>query len=112
MKQRIWLGTAILLIIWSAGWADPTNYKITVLPNANQGNVICQFIANAGSEKGYTAPFLQEGVHYQIITPPVVYAGQSFWITVVVLESTGQTKDEYDGITTFSATERFFSSRL
>jgi len=71
---------------------------------AGTGDLICQFI-NDGPEKGYTAPFLQTGVHYAIILPPVVYSGQSFWITVIVLLQGGATKCDYNGTTSFSSTD-------
>ncbi|MEK7475010.1 MAG: hypothetical protein AAB152_05175 [Candidatus Coatesbacteria bacterium] len=83
----------------------PYNYKITVLPNAFQGNVVTQFIAETGSEKGYTAPFLQEGVHYEFIAPPVVFSGQTFWITVIVKDTSGTTKTDYCGTTSFTSTD-------
>jgi len=56
-------------------------------------------------EKGYTSPFLSSGVHYNIITPPVVYSGQIFWITVIVATGLGGTKTDYSGTTTFTSTD-------
>jgi uncharacterized repeat protein (TIGR01451 family) len=85
--------------------ATQTNYKIRVMPNGNEGNVVAQFIANDGSEKGYTAPFLQEGIHYEIIAPPVVYIGQLFWITIVVKDTSGFTKADYNGTSSFTSTD-------
>ena len=55
--------------------------------------------------KMYTGPFVSTGVHYDVIAPPIVYVGQSFWITVVVLESAGGTKTDYDGVTSFTSTD-------
>jgi len=81
------------------------NYRFTVLPGPNQGRAICMKIQDLVTQKGYTAPFLQMGVHYAIILPPVVYLGQSFWITVVVLETGGGTKTDYAGTTSFTSTD-------
>ncbi len=94
------------VIAFMALSSDATrNYRVDVLPNPAQGSVLCQMIACAPSEKGYTAPFLQQGVHYEIIAPPVVYVGQSFWITVIVKEVGGQTKLDYCGTTSFTSTD-------
>lgn len=57
------------------------------------------------TEKGYTSPFVQTGVHYLLVVPPVVYAGQSFWITVVVVNQTNTTETEYCGTTSFTSTD-------
>jgi uncharacterized repeat protein (TIGR01451 family) len=57
------------------------------------------------TEKGYTSPFLSTGTHYIIVTPPVVYAGQNFWITVVVVDQTNSSKTDYCGTTSFTATD-------
>ncbi len=84
--------------------AGKRNYKLTVT-NPTQGNVITQYIQATGSEKGYTAPFLQTGTHYRLIAPPVVFSGQSFWITVVVIETGGATKTDYNGTTSFTSTD-------
>ncbi len=56
-------------------------------------------------EKGYTAPFLSAGVHYTIIAPPVVFAGQNFWITIVVESGLGGTQTDYCGTTSFTSTD-------
>ncbi len=85
--------------------ANTRNYELTVLPNPAQGSVICQFIACTPSEKGYTAPFLLQGTHYDIIAPPVVFIGQSFWITIIVREVGGTTKLDYCGTTSFTSTD-------
>jgi uncharacterized repeat protein (TIGR01451 family) len=81
------------------------NFRVDVLPNPAQGGVLCQLIACAASEKGYTAPFLQQGTHYEFVAPPVVYVGQSFWITVVVKEVGGATKLDYCGTTSFTSSD-------
>jgi uncharacterized repeat protein (TIGR01451 family) len=57
------------------------------------------------SHKFFTAPFVQVGVHCSIITPPVVYVGQSFWLTVIVVENGGGTKLDYCGTTSFTSTD-------
>ena len=80
------------------------NIRITRLGSGTPGDVICQYI-NAGPEKGYTAPFLQTGVHYAIILPATVFSGQSFWMTVLVLQQGGATKTDYCGTTSFTSTD-------
>jgi len=78
------------------------NYRFNVLTGER---ATAQFIQCRITEKGYTAPFLQTGVHYLITAPPVVFLGQSFWITIVVLDSGGLTKDDYLGTTSFTSTD-------
>ncbi len=80
------------------------NWKIRVLAAGNPGEVIAQYICCNIAEKFYTAPFLQRGVYYEFIHPPVVYSGQSFWMTVVVMES-GATKIDYCGTSTFTSSD-------
>ena len=55
--------------------------------------------------KMYTGPFVSTGVHYDVIAPPIVFSGQSFWITVICLEAAGGTKTDYCGTTSFSSTD-------
>jgi uncharacterized repeat protein (TIGR01451 family) len=81
------------------------NWKITSVAAGNQGDLIAQYICSNVGEKFYTAPFLQRGVFYDIQGPPTVYAGQSFWITVVVVDSGGGTKEDYCGTTSFTSTD-------
>jgi uncharacterized repeat protein (TIGR01451 family) len=40
-----------------------------------------------------------------IIAPPVVYSGQSFWITLVVIQTAGGTAVDYCGTTSFTSTD-------
>jgi len=84
--------------------ARKRNIRVTRLNTGTPGDVICQYI-NAGPEKGYTAPFLQTGVHYAIIMPSVVFTGQNFWITVLVLQQGGTTKTDYCGTSSFTSTD-------
>jgi len=84
--------------------ARKRNYEATVL-NPAKGSVIALMNACMPREKGYTAPFLSSGVHYMIIAPPFAYAGQSFWITVIVATGLGGTKTDYCGTTSFTATD-------
>jgi len=81
------------------------NYILTLLGGAGAGKLITMFIQCVDTEKGYTAPFLQTGTHYTIIMPPVVFANQSFWITVIVLETGGVTKCDYTGTSSFTSTD-------
>ncbi len=85
--------------------ATTRNYKISVMPNPAQGNVVCQYIQCTASEKGWTAPFLQQGVHYEIIAPAMVFSGQTFWITIVVKDVGGTTKTDYTGTSSFTSTD-------
>jgi len=80
------------------------NFRFFQPAGSASGNMVAQYI-NAGPEKGYTAPFLQTGVHYSIILPPVVYVGQSFWMTVIVVDQGGGTKKDYCGTTSFTSTD-------
>jgi len=57
------------------------------------------------TERHYACPFLSTGTHYNILAPAVVFAGQSFWITVVVLDTGGGTKCDYTGTTSFTSTD-------
>jgi uncharacterized repeat protein (TIGR01451 family) len=81
------------------------NWKITSLATGNQGDLIAQYICSNVGEKFYTAPFLQKGVFYEITGPPTVYAGENFWITIVVIDSGGGTKQDYCGTTSFTSTD-------
>ncbi len=84
--------------------ARKRNYKFNVQPAGVTGDVVAQYL-QCGWERGYSAPFLVTGVHYAIILPPVAFSGQSFWITVVALDTGGGTKTNYTGITSFTATD-------
>ncbi|MEK7766957.1 MAG: hypothetical protein AAB368_12040, partial [bacterium] len=79
------------------------NWHVTT---AAANAMIGQYIQCNLSQKGYTAPFLVAGTHYQIITPPVVYLGQTFWITVVVTRVGGATETTYAGTSSFTSTDR------
>ncbi len=79
------------------------NYRMT-LTNPALGRVVAQYIQCRVTEKGYTAPFVQSGVHYIITAPPVVFTGLPFWLTVTVIEA-GVTKTDYCGTSSFTATD-------
>ena len=84
--------------------ARKKNHKFTVLAGPNFGDVLAQYFF-CGWERSYTAPFLVTGVHYVIVAPLTAYAGQSFWITVIVMDSTGTTKNDYVGTTSFTSSD-------
>jgi uncharacterized repeat protein (TIGR01451 family) len=89
------------------GFAAPArkrNIRIRRLTAGALGTITAQYL-NAGPEKGFTAPFLLTGVHYNVIMPPVVFSGQSFWITVIVVEQGGDTKTDYCGTASFTSTD-------
>ena len=90
-----------------AGVSAPNrrNYIFKVLAAGNPGDAICQYICEQVGEKFYTAPFLKRGIYYDIIAPPVVYSGQSFWITIVVMDTGGGTRTDYAGTTSFTSTD-------
>ncbi len=69
------------------------------------GNAIAHYNHCIKNHKMFTAPFMETGVHYDIIAPAVVYIGQSFWITVIVVEAAGGTKTDYCGTTSFTSTD-------
>jgi uncharacterized repeat protein (TIGR01451 family) len=81
------------------------NYRANVLPGGNPGDVLAQIINCNVGEKQYLAPFLRRGVFYTIIAPPIAYAGQAFWMTVIVTDSGGGTKTDYCGTTSFTSTD-------
>jgi len=84
------------------------NWRITVIPDPpalNFGDCIGQWIACNVGEKFYTAPFLQRGVFYDIITPPSVFVGEEFWITVTVVSSNYTVMQDYCGTSSFTATD-------
>ncbi|MEK7474812.1 MAG: hypothetical protein AAB152_04165 [Candidatus Coatesbacteria bacterium] len=77
------------------------NIRITV----TGGNAMVNYNHCIKNHKIFTAPFMESGVHYTIIPPPVVYIGQQFWITVIAVEAAGGTKDDYCGTTSFTSTD-------
>jgi len=86
-----------------AAEGNTRNYRVNVIGSTSR--VTVQHIICLNTQKGYTAPFLQTGTHYNIIMPPVVYLGQNFWITVIVVESGGTTMTNYAGTTSFTSTD-------
>ncbi len=81
------------------------NWRANVLLAGNPGNATAQFFYCEIAQKYYTAPFMQQGVFYNIVAPPVVFAGQPFWITVIVTDTGGGTKTDYCGTSSFTATD-------
>ena len=84
--------------------AWPAKRNVRFYLSSGSGSLIMQHIAAMNEQKGYTAPFIFAGTHYTIITPPIAFIGQSFWITVVVLDS-GSTKTDYTGTSSFTSTD-------
>ncbi len=81
---------------------DAYNWRI----NSIGGNIaVAQYQICSLHQKLFSAPFVAQGVHYNFIAPPVVYVGQSFWMTVIVVEVAGDTKDDYCGTTSFTSTD-------
>jgi len=81
---------------------EKRNYRINVLTGTKG---ICLYTHCCWHHKFFSAPFLATGVFYQIISPPVVYLGQNFWITIIVKDVGGGTKDDYAGTTSFTSTD-------
>jgi len=73
--------------------------------SGTSGMASAQYIYSEISEKYYALPFVSTGVYYNIIAPPVVYAGQTFWITVIAINVGGGTKTDYSGTSSFSSTD-------
>ncbi len=91
---------AITELVASCG----TNYKVDLLtPNGDK--IIGMANATYFTERHYAAPFLSAGTHYEIFAPPVVYIGQNFWITVVVVKLGGATDVDYCGTSSFTSTD-------
>jgi len=80
------------------------NWKVEVLSPVN-AVIMGQANGSYFTERHFAAPFLSTGVHYEITAPPVVFIGQNFWITVVVLNQGGGTKTTYLGTASFSSTD-------
>ena len=83
----------------------PLNYKFSLLAGGTQGECMAMYQNAFYREKFFAAPFVNSGVHYDILAPPVAFAGQSFWITVIVVIGTGTTKVDYCGTTTYTSTD-------
>ena len=83
----------------------PNNWSFRLLPAGSQGECMAMYHNWAYGEKFFVAPFVNSGVHYDILVPPTVYAGQSFWITVIALFGSGTTKTDYCGTTSFTSTD-------
>jgi len=79
------------------------NWQITV--GGVIQDAVVQFIDSQISEKYYTLPFVSQGTYYTIIAPPIVFSGQSFWLTIIVSTQTGNTKTDYCGTTSFTSTD-------
>jgi len=84
---------------------DAIPWRIQLLAAGAPGELIMMYHQEQYREKFFTAPFVATGVHYEIIAPPTVFTGQSFWITVIVVLNTGTTKVDYCGTTSFSSTD-------
>ena len=76
-----------------------------VLVGGTPEDAVVQFISVEITEKYYTMPFVSQGTFYTIIAPPVVFTGQSFWLTVIVTTQGGNTKLDYCGTSSFSSTD-------
>jgi len=83
--------------------ASPNTRNIRI--QVTGGNAIAQYNHCIKNHKMFTAPFMETGVHYDILVPPSVFIGQSFWITLVVVDAGGGTKTDYCGTTSFSSTD-------
>ncbi len=87
------------------GWGGRRNWRFQVMAAGAQGEAMTQRHQPQYREKFYTAPFVATGVHYDVFMPPVVFTGQPFWITVVVVMGTGTTQVDYCGTSSFTSTD-------
>jgi uncharacterized repeat protein (TIGR01451 family) len=94
----------VFMGITTLGSPNKRNYQIKLRPGVT-GDLIAQIQQGAPSEKAYTAPFVRTGTHYELIMPDTVYSGQNFWFTIVVVEAGGDTKQDYNGTTSFTSTD-------
>jgi len=89
------------------GFTEPTAPAVHALHVvATGGNIaVAQWLICSLHQKLFTAPFVAQGVHYDIIAPPVVYSGQPFWMTIIVVSVAGGTETDYCGTTSFTSTD-------
>jgi uncharacterized repeat protein (TIGR01451 family) len=96
-------------IVWTGitnlGGSNGQVYRFTLRAASVSGIMVAQYQQCTYDEKFLTAPFVETGVHYEIIAPPTVYSGQSFCLTVVVVDAGGGTKTGYSGTTSFTSTD-------
>jgi uncharacterized repeat protein (TIGR01451 family) len=86
-------------------WDGHHVYSMRLLAAGAQGELMAQYHQSEYREKFFTAPFVNTGTHYEILVPPVVFSGQPFWITVVVVLGAGTTKVDYCGTSSFTSTD-------
>jgi uncharacterized repeat protein (TIGR01451 family) len=89
----------------SVAWGARRNWSFRLTAGSAFGEMMAQRHQPQYREKFFTAPFVATGVHYDVLVPPVVFVGQPFWITVVVVLGTGTTKLDYCGTTSFTSTD-------
>jgi uncharacterized repeat protein (TIGR01451 family) len=76
-----------------------------VCDRTGASSLIAQYQMSSGTEKAFTAPFVRTGVHYNLLAPPTVFVGESYWFTLAVIDSDGDTKTDYVGIASFTSTD-------
>jgi len=88
-------------------FTEPAPPEVHALHVVSTGGMIAvaQWQICSLHQKIFTAPFVAQGVHYSIIAPPVVFSGQAFWITVIVVQTAGGTETAYCGTTSFTSTD-------
>jgi len=69
-------------------------------------SLIAQYQMSSGTEKAFTAPFVRTGVHYNLLAPPTVFVGESYWFTLSVIDTDGDTKTDYTGTASFTSTDQ------
>ncbi len=79
--------------------------RVQLLGSGTPGNLVALYNYCQPNQKFFSAPFLLTGVHYDLIAPPSVFIGQTFWLTVVVTDTGGGTKTDYCGTTSFTSTD-------
>ncbi len=91
--------------ISSLAWGARAAYRFYLDDNGTQGEMMAMYHEAEFREKFFAAPFVNTGLHYDVIAPDSVFSGQSFWLTVAVIMGTGATKPDYTGTCTFTSTD-------
>ena len=86
-------------------WDARATYRFQLDPAGTQGEMMAMYHEAEFREKFFAAPFVNTGLHYDVIAPESVFSGQAFWITVAAILGTGSTKLDYTGTSSFTSTD-------
>jgi uncharacterized repeat protein (TIGR01451 family) len=87
------------------GGSSTRAYHISLRAAGVQGQCVAQYFQCTFDEKFLSAPFIETGVHYELVAPAVVFTGTPFWLTIIVVDNGGGTKTDYCGTTSFTSTD-------